>query len=119
MLYTDASRWLFGRYRGHNGNAMQSHEGYIELLPALPTEWNEGEMKGVRARGGFELDFSWRNGALSSLEVVSKAGMPFKMKSKNKLTVFSEVKPIKVVRRSRDVFEFKTVKGSVYSVMGV
>jgi alpha-L-fucosidase 2 len=98
---------------------MQSQEGYIELLPALPTEWSEGHMDGVRARGGFELDFSWKNGALSSLEIVSKAGMPFKMKSKNKPKVFSEGKQIKVVRHSGDVFEFETVKGIVYRVMGI
>lgn len=98
---------------------LQSQEGYIELLPALPTEWSEGQFDGVRARGGFELDFSWKNNALISVEVMSTAGMPFKMKSKNKFKVFSEGKQIKVVRHSGDVFEFKTVKGTVYSVTGV
>jgi len=53
---------------------VQSHEGLIRLLPALPDEWASGELKGVRARGGFELDVVWEKGAIRSASVTSRAG---------------------------------------------
>ncbi len=44
---------------------VQSHTHYIELLPALPPDWREGEVSGIRLRGGIEAAFSWDNGELS------------------------------------------------------
>lgn len=53
---------------------IQSHEGYIELLPALPKEWNNGEFKGLVARGNFEIATRWNNSTFSSLEILSNSG---------------------------------------------
>lgn len=53
---------------------MQSHLGYIELLPALPSAWTDGEMRGLVARGNFSLNFSWQNGKLRAAEVTARAG---------------------------------------------
>ena len=54
---------------------VQSHEGYIELVPALPDVWKDGEVKGLRVRGGFEIaDMAWKDGRVVRLTVKSDAG---------------------------------------------
>lgn len=53
---------------------LQSHDGEIALLPALPEKWASGKVTGIHARGGFCLDFAWENGKVCSLTVHSSLG---------------------------------------------
>lgn len=71
----------FGFAAAVNEMLVQSHMGYIHLLPALPDAWKDGSVKGMRLRGGYELDMQWKDGALSeaTLRNISNAEGNFKM----------------------------------------
>ena len=81
----------FGGGAGISEMLLQSHQGYIELLPALPDEWKEGEVRGLCARGGFEINMKWTNGKLITASVLSKNGGEYKIKYGNKEMILKTV----------------------------
>jgi alpha-L-fucosidase 2 len=72
----------------------------LELLPALPSAWQTGSVKGLRARGGFEVDLAWQNGKLASARVQSLLGQTCKLRSAGK------------------EIELATMKGKAYELNG-
>jgi len=71
----------FGGTAGIAEMLIQSHKGYIELLPAIPDAWKvSGNIKGVRARGNYTLDFEWKDGHVTHYRIVSATPQQVKIK---------------------------------------
>jgi alpha-L-fucosidase 2 len=96
---------------------MQSHEGIIDLLPALPESWDSGRFEGVCARGGFELDMRWKDNAITELEILSKAGENCRIDAGGRFRVMKDGRNIRVKIYNDGSFEFKTIKGEVYKLV--
>lgn len=77
----------FGATAGITEMLLQSHDGEISLLPALPDEWAAGKVTGLRARGAFVVDVTWENGKLKESIVHSIAGGNCRIRTKEKVRV--------------------------------
>ena len=80
----------FGCAAGIAEMLVQSHTGYIHLLPALPDEWHTGSVKGLRCRGGFEIiELCWADGNVTQCKIRSDQGgiLRVKINGDNKFTL--------------------------------
>lgn len=68
---------------------LQSHAGVIDLLPALPEQWPNGSVRGLKARGGVEVDLSWADGQMTQVKVRNAVPGSYRLKYKNAETTFS------------------------------
>ena len=64
----------FGGVAGVCEMLMQSHDGVIELLPAIPEAWSEGKVSGLCARGGYVVSFEWKGGHVRDCSIKSRQG---------------------------------------------
>ena len=97
---------------------LQSHENELNLLPALPESWKTGEVRGLCARGGFEVGMRWKDGKLDEAVILSRLGNTCRVRSAVALKVQSQGRALPVSRRANDVVEFKTTPGATYTLTG-
>ena len=95
---------------------LQSHENELALLPALPREWAAGQVTGLRARGGFEVDLEWNGGQLSRATITSALGSTCRLRTTAGVRVLSAGRPVTVSRPQPGVAEFATAPGARYDV---
>jgi alpha-L-fucosidase 2 len=95
---------------------VQSHLKEIHLLPALPKEWPEGYLKGVKARGGYVLDIEWNKGVLAKSVIRSKFAGKCLVRTSVPVVVTAAGKPVKTASPEASVVEFDTRAGGVYEV---
>ncbi len=82
----------FGGAAGICEMLLQSHTKYIDILPALPAVFANGDVKGICARGGFVMDIRWIDGKLQWLKVTSKAGLPLVLRYNGKVKIITTIK---------------------------
>jgi len=105
----------FGGTAGVCEMLLQSQNNELHLLPALPAKWKSGSVKGLRARGGFEVNIIWKDNKVNIAEVTSLIGTTCRVRTSLRVQVQGiNAKPTKTA--SGYVIEFKTVKGKKYKL---
>ncbi|GAA3147578.1 alpha-L-fucosidase 2 [Kribbella aluminosa] len=106
----------FGGVSGLTEMIMQSHSGEVALLPCLPSAFPTGSVRGLRARGGFDLEFSWAAGKLSKAKIRSLLGNRLRLRTGVLVDVKSSAGPVAFARPEEGVVEFRTRPGVDYWV---
>jgi alpha-L-fucosidase 2 len=98
---------------------LQSHEGFIDILPALPKAWNDGQFKGLVARGNFSCSVKWANGQASQIVITSRSGLECSLHYENignASVTDLQGKPLIPQKIHQDLICFPTQEGASYTI---
>jgi alpha-L-fucosidase 2 len=109
----------FGATAGVSEMLLQSHLSEIQLLPALPSRWKNGSVKGLVARGNFVVNMVWNNNQLTNAKIVSRAGEKCILRTKNRIKVIGALassRKIDFNNETNYITIFNTVAGKSYTI---
>jgi len=106
----------FGYASGLGEMLLQSHMGEIHLLPALPDAWATGSVKGLCARGGYEVDMAWQDGKLTQATVRAGNDTTCRLRTSAPVSVECRGKKIEVERLKAGLTVFPVASGREYEV---
>ncbi|HTE28497.1 glycoside hydrolase family 95 protein [Flavitalea sp.] len=95
---------------------LQSQTGVIDLLPALPKTFKQGEVKGLVARGGFVVNIVWKGNALTAATIYSRHNNPCKIKLNNNYAVYQKNKRVILKEERKNIYSFDTKAGETYVI---
>ncbi|QLG41548.1 glycoside hydrolase family 95 protein [Paenibacillus sp. FSL W7-1088] len=95
---------------------LQSHRPYMELLPALPDAWQQGNVSGLRARGGFEVSIRWDNGQLVEAYITSHLGRDCVLRGEGPVVVTLDGSVLETEETHSNIISFPTSAGRTYRV---
>jgi len=95
---------------------LQSHQGEVYLLPALPDKMVAGSVTGLRARGGFTVGITWQNNALSTATIYSSRGSTCRIRSAWPIVVAEGTQSAALQSPGENLYEFTTQAGHTYTV---
>ena len=110
----------FGTMAGVAEMLLQSHEEYIEVLPALPKAWNNGSFEGLVARGNFVLSAEWQGGKAGAISITSRSGGECRIAYpciESVQVKDSKGNAIKTSSNGKGRIKFASTKGETYTVI--
>ncbi|HRI22311.1 MAG TPA: glycoside hydrolase family 95 protein, partial [Panacibacter sp.] len=94
---------------------LQSHLGEIHLLPALPDAWKEGTVKGLKARGNFEVSITWKNHQLTNAKIIALSDGICKIRTAAQVKI-AGISKASIASGNGYVISFNTQKGKAYII---